>query len=168
MSPLATRDILKNLMTVINIAAHRTTITINPHRGDSRPKKTTDHKAFRTSCIRKTISAIFIWRFSNPLRQTRNAATPISIYSSVHTGANSQLGGEKIGFSSVAYQVGMALRVNIEPMAPAARQATMLTTSFRIFLIFIFCILPDRAIPLLLSDDILRYVQNDIGEELKP
>jgi hypothetical protein len=74
---------------------------------------------------------------------------PIIIYRSVHTGANSQFGGAKVGFSSVAYQVGMALRVNTEPMAPAARQATMLTTSFRISLILIFCIVPDGAILLL-------------------
>jgi hypothetical protein len=62
---------------------------------------------------------------------------PISKYRSVQTGANNQFGGAKDGFSSVAYQVGIALRVNIEPIKPAHRQATMLTTSFRISLGFI-------------------------------
>jgi len=134
---------------VTNMAIHRIEITINPYRGDSRPKKTTDHKAFRINCTRKTISAVLTWRFSNPLRQTRNAAVPIRIYKSVHAGANNQFGGVKAGFSSVAYQVGMALRVNTEPMAPAPRQATMLTTSFRISRILIFRIVPEGAIILL-------------------
>jgi hypothetical protein len=43
----------------------------------------------------------------------------------------------------------MAFRVNTEPMAPAARQATMLTTSFKIALILIFRIVPEGAIILL-------------------
>src|SRR4030042_182625 len=97
------------------MATHRNEITINPYKGDSRPKKITDH-----------------------LHHTRNAAMPISIYRTVHTGANTQFGGLKAGFSSVAYQVGMALRENMEPMAPAARQATILTTSFRIYFFAFF------------------------------
>jgi hypothetical protein len=62
---------------------------------------------------------------------------PISIYRSVHAGANSQFGGVKNGFSRFAYQVGMALRVNTEPMAPAHRQATIDIISLKMFLMFI-------------------------------
>src|SRR4030042_1816445 len=120
------------------MATHRNEITINPYKGDSRPKKITDHKVFSISWIRNTIIAILTCRFSNPLHHTRNAAMPISIYRTVHTGANTQFGGLKAGFSSVAYQVGMALRENMEPMAPAARQATILTTSFRIYFFAFF------------------------------
>jgi len=53
-------------------------ITITPASGDSKPKKTIDHKAFRINCTRKTISATLLSRLSNPLRQMINADIPIS------------------------------------------------------------------------------------------
>ena len=44
----------------------------------------------------------------------------------VQAGANNQLGGVKGGFSSAAYQVGIAGVVNMEPMTPAHMQAMIL------------------------------------------
>jgi hypothetical protein len=67
---------------------------------------------------------------------------PISKYRSVQAGANNQFGGVKDGFSSVAYHVGIASLVNIEPMIPAHRQATTHTISFKMSLSFMSRIIP--------------------------
>ena len=50
---------------------------------------------------------------------------PISIYNSVQTGPNNQLGGEKKGLLSVTYQVGMAEKVKMLPRIPTASQNIM-------------------------------------------
>ena len=45
--------------------------------------------------------------------------TPIKKYRIIQTGPNTQSGGAKKGFSSVAYQTGIASKVNNEPNIPA-------------------------------------------------
>jgi len=130
------------------MANHKIEITTSPNIGDCIPKKMNDHSTFITSCTKNTISATLTPLSADPFLQTRKADTPIRIYSAVQTGANSQFGGEKLGLARVAYQVGMALLVNMEPIAPAARQAMRLTTSLMIFLPFISGILPDAAVVL--------------------
>ncbi len=66
------------------------------------------------------IRAILTCLLSIPLRQTRNAAIPISVYRLVQTGANNQLGGLKDGFARLAYQLGIEDLVKIEPIKPAS------------------------------------------------
>ena len=58
--------------------------------------------------------------FANPFLIIKNRDIPISVNRVVQTGANSQLGGVKNGFSNVAYHDGMAALVNIEPRIPAS------------------------------------------------
>ena len=43
----------------------------------------------------------------------------MSAYNVIQTGPKIQLGGFTVGFTSPAYQVGMAETVKIEPMTPA-------------------------------------------------
>ena len=69
-------------------------------------------KAFFT-----TSSLLLISFHTNP------AATPIMAYKVLHTGAKIQLGGLKLGFIKVGYQVVMAERVTIPDVYPIARQA---------------------------------------------
>jgi len=44
------------------------------------------------------------------------------VYNKVHTGANTQLGGEKKGFSKVTYQLGMADCVTLLESKPTPRE----------------------------------------------
>jgi hypothetical protein len=67
---------------------------------------------------------------SQPFFHMRNNEIPIIIKSAVHTGKNTQLGGAKDGFRSVAYQVGIAGVVKYEPIKPANRQMNMLNINF--------------------------------------
>lgn len=48
----------------------------------------------------------------------------------VQTGAKSQLGGESKGLFKVAYQVGIAEKVKIEPKSPAPSQIRIDKASF--------------------------------------
>jgi hypothetical protein len=45
--------------------------------------------------------------------------------STVQTGPKSHAGGVRAGFVSVAYQVGTAGAVKIDPISPASRQTTI-------------------------------------------
>ena len=55
----------------------------------------------------------------------------------VQTGAKSQLGGEKNGLFKVAYQVGIADMVKIEPRKPTRRQIKIANINFIILLIIL-------------------------------
>ncbi|HEY6885366.1 MAG TPA: hypothetical protein VI278_15130 [Nitrososphaeraceae archaeon] len=44
---------------------------------------------------------------------------PIRKYSKIHTGANNQLGGLKLGFINVGYQEETVEAVNTDPIIPA-------------------------------------------------
>ena len=68
--------------------------------------------------------------------QTRKTATPIMMYSVVHTGPNIQLGGEKSGFMIVSYHVGIAAAVNAEPIPPASNEPQTAIRSFAQFGMF--------------------------------
>lgn len=60
--------------------------------------------------------------------QIRYSETPISAYSIVQTGPKTKLGGEKNGFSKVAYHVGIAGKVKKDPRIPAPSQRRILNT----------------------------------------
>ena len=72
----------------------------------------------------------------NPLCHTIDADTAISRYRVIQAGANNQLGGVKSGLFKVAYQVGIAGVVNIEPTRPAHWHTIILTISLMIYLIY--------------------------------
>jgi hypothetical protein len=114
-------DTFMELSIVNSIATHKITITMRPAIGDLSPKKVTDQKALRTSCIMNITKATFTFGSLSPTLHTRNADTPISINNIVQTGANNQFGGLNDGFSRVVYHVGMEALVKIEPIKPAAR-----------------------------------------------
>jgi len=119
-------------------------ININPARGDLRPKKATDQNTLRVSWIANTIRALLDCEFLNPLRQTKNAATPMRAKSVIQTGAKTQLGGVKTGFLRVVYQVEIAGAVKIDPTVPASWQTTMLTMNLKmspVLLLFIATLL---------------------------
>ncbi len=50
---------------------------------------------------------------------------PISKYKKIQTGAKTQLGGEKVGFASAAYQVETEETVKKEPITTANWQITI-------------------------------------------
>jgi hypothetical protein len=114
-------DTFMELNIVSSIATHKIMITTRPAIGDFSPKKATDQKTLRTSCIMNIVKANFTFGSLSPTLHTRNADIPISIYNIVQTGANNQFGGLNDGFSRVVYHVGMEALVNIEPIKPAAR-----------------------------------------------
>ena len=62
--------------------------------------------------------------------QTKPAAIPIMIYKVLQTGANTQLGGLKLGFIKVGNQVNTLERVTIPEIYPIA---TQVKTKIRIF-----------------------------------
>lgn len=108
---------------------HRITIVITPPPIDFIPKKTIDQRAFNISWTQNRVKAILATSIPNPSRQTRKTDIPIRIYSVVQTGPNARLGGVLGGFFSVAYHVGIALKVEILPIPPAAKLAAMLIIS---------------------------------------
>lgn len=61
----------------------------------------------------------------------RKADTPMRKYSSVHTGANTQLGGEKDGLTRNTYHVEIAEMVNGVLSIPTSSQPTTEIKSFR-------------------------------------
>lgn len=133
-NPPARFEILRKLRMVNSIANQRATITIKPNRGDLNPKKAIDQSILNKSWTQKMTKAILTPGKSKPLRQTKNADSPIIMNSVIQTGENSQLGGVKDGFLKVAYQMGMEGVVKIEPMIPANWQTIMLITSLIISL----------------------------------
>lgn len=86
------------------------------------------------------------------------AATPISIYKTVHTGAKSQLGGLKMGLFKFKYQSCTLLCVAIAAIAPTTKQ--MLTQiAIRVdFLLIIFFVSSTLKI---------NYFFNFAGNQLK-
>ena len=66
---------------------------------------------------------------SKPLRQTRKRETPMIKYKKIQTGAKTQPGGVKKGFSRSTYQIGMDLLVKKEPTMPAAWHIVTLAKS---------------------------------------
>jgi hypothetical protein len=70
------------------------------------------------------------------LLHTRNRDMPIRVYKKIHTGLNIQLGGEKVGLLSVAYQVGMAGMVKNDPRTPAVWHRAMQKNSLIMFITF--------------------------------
>jgi hypothetical protein len=65
------------------------------------------------------------------------AATPIITYNEVQTGAKIQLGGLKLGFTKVGYQVVIEARVTIPERYPTAKQ--IITTIAIREILFILC-----------------------------
>ena len=57
------------------------------------------------------------------LRQTRHAATPIRMYSTVHTGPNTSSGGLKDGLMRPEYQLSTLVAAIEAPSAPTPRQS---------------------------------------------
>jgi len=56
--------------------------------------------------------------FSKPLFHTKYNDIPIKVKRVVQTGPKSQLGGVKLGFCNVTYQVEIAEIVNMVPILP--------------------------------------------------
>jgi hypothetical protein len=88
----------------------------------------------------KNRRARLTWGLPVPFRQTKKAEIPISKKRVVHTGAKTQLGGLKVGLTKVAYQVGIAGVVKIDPKTPTNWQIIMLIISFRTSFKLIFII----------------------------
>jgi len=127
----AVLDIRWNWTIVSIIAPHSRIISISASKGFLRPKKRIDQSVLSASCRPnnpKTIPEFFGFAF---LLQTRYNEMPISIYSKLHTGPNSQLGGLKKGLFKVRYQVETEEAVDIEPMKPADRQIMIDAASFQ-------------------------------------
>jgi hypothetical protein len=66
-----------------------------------------------------------------PEIQTKYKEIPINRYNIVHTGPNTQLGGLKLGFISVAYHEDTDEAVNKEPRIPTNSQITIEAISLR-------------------------------------
>jgi hypothetical protein len=127
----AVLDTLWNLKIVSIIAPHSRIISIRASKGFLRPKKRIDQSVLSASCRPNTTKAILKSLGFAFLLQTRYNEMPISIYSKVHTGPNSQLGGLKKGLFKVRYQVETEEAVDIEPMKPADRQIIIDAASFQ-------------------------------------
>jgi hypothetical protein len=98
---------------VATISAHSTRISANARPGDCRPKKMADHAALNSRCTTNSVSAAFA--APRYLSHTSHAATPMSTYSSVQTGPNTQLGGFHDGFSSVVNHCPGGKRLPMPP-----------------------------------------------------
>lgn len=84
------------------------------------PKKITDQREFAINCQTNMFTATFTSFFLNPLAKIKYKLIPIKIYKIVQTGPKIHDGGLNEGFVSAAYQVGIAEKVKIEPITPAA------------------------------------------------
>jgi hypothetical protein len=125
-------EIFRNLKIVKTIDIHNKTIITSPPEIECIPKKTIDQSKLRISWTTNRVKAGFTKALPVPSFQTRNNEIAIIMYNVVQTGANNQLGGLNSGLFNVAYQPGIASAVSIEPINPAARQATTLITNLRI------------------------------------
>ena len=115
-------EIGQNLIIVTKIASHNIKISIIPPKIKCCPKKINDHSTFSASCIPKTVNAPetrLSWAF---FFQTRYAAIPINKNNVVHTGANTQLGGQAAGLTNPEYQPVICDIVKNEPITPAPSQ----------------------------------------------
>src|SRR5680860_1694243 len=84
-----------------------------------------DQRAFRVNWLKKIFKASITLGLSVPCFQIKKAAIPMSINKLVQTGAKTQLGGLSAGLDKVAYQVGIAAVVKMEPIPPAASETRM-------------------------------------------
>ena len=107
-----------------SIKIQRNTIPTKAKPGFLNPKKSIDQSMLRMSCTEKTIIAmrLTLGPIVFLLFKKKYNEMPIRVQSRDHAGAKSQLGGEKKGFSSKAYQVVIAGAVQIEPMIPGIQQ----------------------------------------------
>ena len=97
-------------------------IIIKASKGFFKPKKSSDHRPLKTNWAPKWYSAVLPHLCFLPKYQTLPKAIPISVYKSVHTGAKSQLGGEKKGLDSPLYHVGIASLVTILEKNPTPKE----------------------------------------------
>src|SRR5512136_2318827 len=86
---------------------HKTTISNTAQPGLRKPKKISDQNRLSSNCTPKIASATCTCGLPHPCRHTSQAATPIRMYSSVHTGPNTQFGGFHVRLLRPWYQVGM-------------------------------------------------------------
>lgn len=129
--------------------------------GDFSPKKITDHKIFKTNWRAKI--AIAFSSLQGPLHslvekgfqdffscsltetslfqffcQTKYKDIPINKNKIIQTGAKSQFGRLKDGFSNLAYQVPIAGAVKKEPITPANWHIKIEVISLKIFIFPMF------------------------------
>lgn len=105
-------------------------ISINPARGDLRPKKAADQSTLKTNWAPNKIKAFLtFWSFIS-IFQIINNEIPIIMKSTVHTGKNTQFGGANEGLASVSNHTGIEGAVKIDPRKPANRQIVMLIINF--------------------------------------
>lgn len=88
-------------------------ISINAINGFFNPKNKNDQSVFKTNWMAKNSNAFLAKGWVSILSQTSAPATAIQIYKAVQTGPKSQLGGLKLGFSIVVYQVSILFCVTI-------------------------------------------------------
>jgi len=118
-------------MIVSIIATHSRIISMKASNGFLRPKKRIDQSVLSASCKPNNLKAFLKFLGFAFVLQTRYNEIPIIIYSKVHTGPNSQLGGLKKGLFKVRYQVETEEAVDIDPIKPADRQIIIDAASFR-------------------------------------
>jgi hypothetical protein len=104
---------------VANIPNQSMIISTKAPRGLLNPKKINDHKMFRTSWTAKIQMATLTLFLFKPFFQTRKSAIPIRANNVVHTGPNTQFGGDNSGLITFAYHPLIAEEVKIEPITPA-------------------------------------------------
>ena len=122
----------------MSIAAHSKTISINAYNGFCIPKNKNDHNILSNNWIPNKVKAILACFFLKPFSQTKYNEMPIKTYNVIQTGPKIQLGGLKIGFCKVRYQVETELEVNTEPIKAASKGIKIDITNFTKFIFFIF------------------------------
>jgi hypothetical protein len=120
-SAAAGLEILQNRTIVVIMRARSTRIVISPFWGDCMPKKANDQRVLTASWAENIAAPCRTALFSSPFCSIRYREIPISMYSAVQTGPNTQSGGVKNGFWSRAYHVVIAGMVTNEPIMPASR-----------------------------------------------
>ncbi len=108
-------------------------MALKANMGLCMPKNKALHKTFKANCWKKTNTAV-LFPLAGELfeDQTKYNATAIKKKSAVHTGANIQLGGLKLGFCKVAYQEPIAGVVKNDPIIPAPSHKTTANKNFKI------------------------------------
>lgn len=97
------------------IEIQRRIISINARKGFLIPKNIPVHIKFKNNWIENiTIASVFTFSEIN----TKQREIPMSVYNSVQTGPNIQLGGLNLGFFCFEYQLGIDLILNKEPKNP--------------------------------------------------
>ena len=109
------------------IIIHRNVISASAHPIACSLKKIKLQTPFKANCITNTNRAIFLCAVSGNFH-TRQKEIPISIYNTVQTGANTQPGGIKNGFSRPVDQEPTALAV----AKPAPKPTSNVNPSDRI------------------------------------